>query len=145
MQLDKRRSQAGGLQCDCIHLRHLLAKLHFFFQNGQFGQQNSGLQCVQAAVYADADMVVAAVLAVARNLADNRGQLLIVGENRTAIAIAAQGFAWEKAGAGNGAQVARFCAFINGTKALRGIFDHRQLVLGCDGVDGIEISTLAIQ
>ena len=89
MRFDKRRSQTGGLQCRCIHLRYFLAQLHFFFQNRQLGQQNGGLQSIQAAVYADADMVVAAVLAVARGLADNRGQLLIVGENRASVAIAA--------------------------------------------------------
>ncbi len=81
---------------------HALALNQFVVQHGQFGQQDGRLQCVQAAVHAHPYMVVAPVLAMAGDLAHDFGQFVVVRENRTAIAVAAQWFAREEAGARDG-------------------------------------------
>ena len=103
---DKRCGDAGFIQFLRVNGGNPAAQADFFFQNRQFGQQDGGLQRVQTAVYADADMVLAAVLAVARDLADDGGQIVVVGKNRAAVAVAAQRFAGEEAGAGNSGQAA---------------------------------------
>ena len=76
MAFDKRCGDTGFIQFLRVNGGHPAAQADFFFQNRQFGQQDGGLQRVQTAVYADADMVVAAVLAVARDLADDGGQIV---------------------------------------------------------------------
>ncbi|MNE35462.1 hypothetical protein D3C80_1292230 [compost metagenome] len=103
------------------------------------------MQGIQTAVYADTNVVIATILAVACDLAYYLGQFFIVGEDRATIAIATQRFAGEKACAGNGGQVAGALAFIGCAEALCGILDYRNTVFGCYGIDGIKIRTLAIQ
>ncbi len=85
-----------------VGVGHALALNQFFVQHGQFGQQNGRLQSVQAAVYAHAHMVVAAVLAMTGNLPHHFGQFVVARENRPAVAIAAQRFAGEEAGTRDG-------------------------------------------
>jgi hypothetical protein len=85
-----------------IGVGHALALNQFVVQHGQFGQQDGRLQCVQAAVHAHAHMVVAAVLAMARNLAHDFGQFVVVRENCPTIAVTAQRFAGEEAGTRDG-------------------------------------------
>jgi hypothetical protein len=140
-----RGGNAGLVQQGVVALGHLLAQGHFFVQHGQFGQQDGGLQGVQPAVHAHADVVVAAVLAVAGNLAQHLGQFVVVRKNRAAVAVAAQGLAREEAGAGHGAQVAAFAALVSGAKTLGGVFNHRNAVLGGNGVDGVKVRALAVQ
>ena len=60
MAFDKRCGDAGFIQFLRVNGGNPAAQADFFFQNRQFGQQDGGLQRVQTAVYADADMVVAA-------------------------------------------------------------------------------------
>ena len=128
-----------------VALGHLLALLHFFVEDGELGQQYGGLQGIQAAVHAHADVVIAPVLPVPGNLAHDLGQFVVAGKDGAAVAVAAQGFAGEEAGAGNGGQVAAFAALVRGAKALRGVFDHGDAVPGRYGVDGVVIGALAIQ
>ena len=124
---------------------HPLTQRYFFFKNRQLGQQDGGLQGVQPAVDAHTNVVVAPVLTVPGDLAHDFGQFVVIGEEGAAIAIAAQGLAGEEAGAGNGAEAAAFTSFVAGAKTLRGVFNHRDSVLGGNGVDGIEVGALAVQ
>ena len=103
------------------------------------------MQGVKAAVDADAHMVVAAVLAVASYLAHYFSQFVVVRENRPAISIAAKGFAGEETGAGDCAEIAAFSGFVSGAKALCGVFNDGDAVLGRDGIDGIKVGALAVQ
>ncbi|MNR18725.1 hypothetical protein D3C85_1354710 [compost metagenome] len=80
-----------------------------------------------------------------RNLTEYFCQIFIIGKNGSTVAVTTQRLAGEKAGTGNSGQVAGALALVGGTKALCGIFDHRNAVLGGNCVDGIEISALAIQ
>jgi len=136
---------AGFLEQAVVVGGDLLAQLDLLGQDLELGQQDRGLQGVEAAVHAHADVVVAAVLAVAGDLADDLGELVVVGEDGAAVAIAAERLAGEEAGAGDGAEVARHAALVAGAEALRGVFDHRDAVLGSDGVDGVEVGALAVQ
>lgn len=140
-----RGDKAGLVQQGVVALGHLLAQGHFFVQHGELGQQDGGLQGVQPAVHAHADVVVAAVLAVAGDLAQHLGQFVVVGKDGAAVAIAAQGLAREEAGAGHGAQIAAFAALVGGAKTLGGVFNHRNAVLGGNGVDGVKVRALAVQ
>ena len=140
-----RGGNAGLVQQGVVALGHLLAQGQFFVQYGQLGQQDGGLQGIQAAVHAHTDVVVAAVLAVAGNLAQHLGQFVVVGKDGAAVAVTAQGFAGEEAGAGNRCQVAAFAAFVGRAKALCCIFDDRDAVLGGNGVDGVVVGTLAVE
>ena len=123
----------------------LLAELNLLGEDLELGQQDGGLQGVEAAIHAHADVVVAAVLAVAGDLADDLGELVVVGEYGAAVAIAAERLAGEEAGAGDGAEVARHAALVARAEALCSVFDDRDAVLGGDGVDGVEVGALAVQ
>lgn len=128
-----------------VRVGYALALVQFFVQHGQFGQQDGGLQGVQAAVHSHAHMVVTAVLTVAGDLAHDFGQLVVVGEDRPAVAVAAQGFAGEEAGACNRRQIAAFAAFVSCSKALGGVFNDGYAVLSRNGVDGVKVGALAVQ
>lgn len=136
---------AGRIEQAGIGVRHALAGGDLIVQHSQFRQQDGGLQGVQAAVHADADMVVTAVLSMTGDLAQHDRQGVVVGEDRAAVPVATQGLAGEKAGTGNRGQVAAFTAFVAAAQALGGVLDDRQAVLGGDGVDGIHVGALAVQ
>ncbi len=136
---------AGRGQQAVVARGHLLAQLDLLLEDVQLGQQDGRLQGVQAAVHADPHVVVAAILAVAGDLAQHPGQLVVAGEDRPAVAVAAQRLAGEEAGAGDGGQAARAASLVAGAEALRRVLDHRQAVTGGDGVDGVEVGALAVQ
>lgn len=136
---------AGFLEESVVIGGDLLAELDLLGQDLELGQQDGGLQGVEAAIHAHADVVVAAVLAVAGDLADDLGEPVVVGEDRPAVAVAAERLAGEEAGAGDGAEVARHTALVAGAEALCGVFDDRDAVPGGDGVDGVEVGALAVQ
>ncbi len=136
---------AGVLEQTVVVGGNLLAELNLLGQDFELGQQDGSLQSVEAAIHAHADVVVAAVLPVAGNLADDLGQCVVVGEERATVAVAAQRLAGEEAGAGDGAEVARHAALVARAEALCSVFDDRDAVLGGDGVDGVEVGALAVQ
>ena len=134
-----------GAQKLTVGLGNFLAGGKFFVQNGQFGQEDGGLQRVQAAVDPNAHMVVTTVLTMASNLAHHFGQFVVVGKDGATIAVAAQWFTRKKTGTANGAEVAAFSTFISSTKALGSILNHRQVaVFGRDDVDSVHVGGLAI-
>lgn len=90
-------------------------------------------------------MVVAAVLAVAGDLAHNLGQFVVVGEYGAAVSVAPEWFAGKEAGARNGAQVAAFAAFVGGAKALGRVFNDGDTVFGCYSVYGVKVGALAVK
>ena len=69
-----------------------LACGNLVIQDIQLRQQDRRLQGVETAVDPDADMIIALFLPVAGDLADDFGQRGVAGENRAAVAIAAQRF-----------------------------------------------------
>lgn len=73
-------------------------------------------------------MVVASVLTMPGDLADNLCQFFIVCKNGTTVAVAAERLAGKEAGTGYSRQVAGAFALIAGTEALCSIFDNRDTV-----------------
>ncbi len=142
---DRGGLDAGVIEQAGVGVRHTLAGGDLVAQHSQLRQQDGGLQGVQAAVHADADVMVAAVLAMAGDLAQDSSQGVVVGEDRAAVPVAAQGLAGEKAGTGNRGQVAALAAFVAAAQALRRVLDDRQTVPGGNGVDGIHVGALAVQ
>ena len=99
--LDVRRAANTRLaEQRVVILGNLLAQGNFFFKNRQFGQQDGGLDRVQPAVHAHADVVVAPVLAVAGDLSDDFGQFVVAGKDGAAVAVAAKRLAGKETGAG---------------------------------------------
>ncbi len=79
-------AKAFGIACG-----NLLARFHLVFEDGQLLDQDRGLDRVEARIQAHAHIVILAfALAVESDGAQHIGQLVIIGEHRTAIAIAAQ-------------------------------------------------------
>ena len=76
----------------------------------EFGEDDGALQGVHAAADADAGVDVALALAVDADFAAGLGQGVVAGEDGAAVAVAAQGFAGEEAGAAEGGQVAALAA-----------------------------------
>ncbi len=70
----------------------------------------------------------------------------IVGEDRTAVAVAAQWLARKETGAADTRQVSTAPAPVAGTKALRRVLDHRNVPMRRgNGVDFIHVGALAIE
>ena len=90
-------------------------------------------------------MHVALFLAVHPDLAHGPGQLVVAGEDRPAITVAAERLAREEASAADGGQVAAFPALVFGAEALGSIFDDCQAMPGGDGVDFVHVCRLAIE
>src|SRR5690606_25729590 len=102
-----------------------LSRHEFVVENLELGQDDRGLQCVQTAVYSQAHMVIATCLAMSRNLANGLGKQVVVGENRTAVSVAAQGLTRKEAGGCDGGQAAASASLVGCAETLRRIFDHR--------------------
>ena len=100
---------------------------HLRGQDLELGQQDGGLQGVEAAIHAHANVVVAAILPMTGDLPKGLSLFIVIGEDCTAIAIAAKRFAREETGASNGAQVAGALAFISCTEALCSVLDDRDV------------------
>ncbi len=112
----------------------------------ELGEDDGALQGVHAAADADAGVDVTFALAMDADLAAGLGQGVVAGEDRAAVAVAAQGFAGEEAGAAQGAEVATLTAPVGGAEALGGVFDHRKVaVAGGDGVDRVHVCRLAVE
>ena len=89
--------------------------------------------------------MIAAVLTMPGNLTNSSSQFIVVSEDRSTIPIATQRFAREEAGAGNGTQITRTLTLVRSTEALCSILNDRDTIFGGNGVDCIEVCTLAIQ
>ncbi len=73
------------------------------------------------------------------------GKLVIVGEDRAAIAIAAERLGREEAGRGGKPEGAELAALVAGAKALRGIIEHEQSLGLRDRADGVVVGALPEQ
>ena len=125
-------------QCDA--LRDLMVEAR------ELGEEHGALQGVHAAADSDAGVDVALALAVDADFAAGLGELVVAGENGTAVAVAAERFAGEEAGAAEGAEVAASVALVGGAEALGGIFDDGDVAMaGGDGVDGVHVGGLAVE
>src|SRR5690606_5163544 len=95
--------------------------------------------------HADAGVVVAGRLAMHADLAAGLGDGVVVGEDRAAVAIAAQRLAGKEAGAADGRQVAALAALVGGAKALGRVFNDGNTVAFGDGVDFVHVAALPVQ
>jgi hypothetical protein len=129
-----------------VVLTDFFALLHFPLKSFELGQDDGALQCVHAPAHTHAGVYIALALAMHANFAHGLGQVVVVGEDGTTVAIAAQGLAREETGATDGAEVAALAPLVGGAEALCSVFDHRQVaVFGGNGVDGVHVCGLAVQ
>ncbi len=118
---------------------------HFPVEPLELREHHGALQRVHAAPDADSRVHVAAALAMRTDLAAGLGQRVVVGEDGTAVAIAAERLAREKAGAAERAQVAALAGSEAGAEALRRILDDGQAVPLGDGIDRVHVRALAVK
>ena len=106
----------------------------------QFDLQDGGLQSVQPGIAPQTHVVVLfRAFAMNGQRTDQRGQLVVIRENRAAVAVAAQRLGREKAGDGRIAEAARHFAVQTAAKRLRAVFQKQQIVFLGNGFDAVKI------
>ena len=68
---------------------------------------------------------------------------IVIGEDGTAVAVAAQGLGREERGGGDGAEGAALAALIGRAEGLGGVLDENEAVLLADGGDGVVVAGVA--
>lgn len=121
----------------------LLACARPGFQMGNFGEQDGGLEGIEAEVSADDGVKVFGVGAVATNGAQTAGQAGFSGDDQAAVAGSAEVFAGEEAKAAGGAEAAGGFLVMGGVDALGGVFDYGDAGFLRDGDDLAHIGHLA--
>src|SRR5262249_8325365 len=102
------------------------APLELPLEAPELGQHHGALDRVHAPADADARVVVAAALAVHADLAHGARERRIVGEDRAAVAVAAERLRGKEAGAADRRERAAAPAFVDGAETLRRVLDHRE-------------------
>ena len=139
---DRRHVAEAGV----VALRHLLARRNLLFEDRQLLDQDRRLQRVEARIHADADIVVFVVaLAVEAQRADEIGRRVIVGDDRAAVAVAAERLGGKETRGGEIADRPGAPALVGRAIALRRIADQRQPARLAEGLDRIVIRGLAEQ
>ena len=72
--------------------------------------------------------------------ADDVRRSIVIGEDGTAVAVAAQGLGREKRGGGDISEGATLTALIRRAKGLGGVLDENEAVLLADGGDGVVVA-----
>ena len=140
---------AGGdfdevAQAAVVDLGDLFAAGEFFVEDVEFGEEDGGLHGVEAAVHAGAeDLVAGFAFAVGAEAAKEVGAVGVVGEERAAVAVCAEGLAGEEAGGGGHGLGTELLAVEGCAEALGEVVDGEQAVLGGDGVEGGPVGGLA--
>ncbi len=149
---DRGRPGADGGRSRDIGQRRLVAPGHpvpgldLLRQHGELFQQNRGLQGVQPAVHAEADVVVfAAPLAVGANRAELGRLVLVVEQDGAAVAVAAQRLGRVEARRGVVRQGTHAPPVQAGPEALRGVRHQRQAVAPGHGNQALVVGGLAEQ
>ena len=119
--------------------------LHFPFKAFHLGQHDRALDGVHPAANADTGVDVPLALTMNPDLPACLGNRVVASEDRTAVAVAAEGLAREEARAADVAQVAALAPLVFGAKALGSIFDHDQIVAVGDRVDLVHVGRLPVQ
>ncbi len=120
------------------------ARLYFLVEDFHLRKEHGGLEGIEPAVDANARMMVATILAVHADLAHHFRELIIVREERTAVAIRAERLGRKERGRSHIRQRARPASVVERTEALRAILDDRQRVPLRDFVDRVERRALPI-
>ena len=117
---------------------------HLAFEQVHLREEDRRLDRVEARVHADADVVVlAGALAVNLQGGKEAGDLVIVGVDGSAVAVAAERLRGEEARAGDVAERTASGALIRGSSTLSGVFNQQKTVVGADPRDLIETGGIA--
>ena len=129
-----------------IALGDLVARGDLVLEDLQLLDQDRRLHGVEPPGQAEADIVVfVRALAVDANAAQRLGKLGIVGEDRAAVAEAAERLGREEAGRGGKAEGAEPAALVARAKTLRGVIEHEQALGFGDRADGVMVGALPEQ
>jgi hypothetical protein len=106
----------------------LVARLDLVIENLQLLDQDRGLHGVQSRGQAEADVVVfLGALPVNANAAQALCEIGVVGENRAAVAVAAERLCGKEAGRRGKTERAELAALVGGAERLCGVVQHKQV------------------
>jgi hypothetical protein len=129
-----------------VTLRHAVACGDFVVEDFQFLDQDRRLHGVEPPGKAEADIVVfVRTLAVDANAAQRGGEFGVVGENRPAVAEAAERLGRKEAGRGGEAEGTEPATLVAGAEGLGGVVEHEQALGGRDRFDGVMVGALPEQ
>jgi hypothetical protein len=128
-----------------IGLRRGISLDHLVFEYLKFRQQYRSLKCVQSAIHTNADVVIATLLAMSRDLAQDHGKVIIVSEYRTAVTITAKRLGREEAGTSYFGQRTGSSAVLGRAKALSCVLDDRKSMPFRESVDLGHLSALSVK
>src|SRR5206468_2253295 len=128
-----------------ISLRRRLPGEDFLFEGVKLGQYDRALKRVHASGDTDPGVVISSGLTVDANLPHRLRKGIIVGEYRSAVAVAAERLAREKAGASDRRQLAALSSPVGRSEALRCILDDRYAELRRDRVDPVHIGRMSVE
>lgn len=103
---------------------------------GPLAEHDGGLDGVEAAVHAHEIVVVPADASVVADGAHFMGEVVVRGEECSAVAVAPERLRGVEAGAGDQCGIAAFHSMAGGAETLGGVFDNREVVFRGDGIDG---------
>ena len=99
--------------------------LHLPIESLELREQHRALDRVQPAVDSEPRVMVSPLLAVMADLAHRGRELIVIGKDRAALAVAAERLAREEARAADRRQSTALPSLVSGAEALRGVLDHR--------------------
>ena len=108
-----------------VAFRHFVTGGDFIVEDLQLFNQDRGLHRVEPPREPEPNVVVfVRALAVNPDAAQRVGELVVVGQDRPAIAEASERFGGKKAGRGSKSRRAEPTALVAGAKGLRGVIEH---------------------
>lgn len=103
-------------------------------------EEDGRLEAVEAGVHADAHVVVTVASLAVDMIGLHEGcPLVVVGEHRTAVAVATHGFGGEERGRGDVAEGAGPLLSDASSEALGGVFKDVEMITVGKGTDGLEV------
>ena len=119
-----------------------VAGLDLVGKSRPLAEHDRGLQGVEPAVHSHEVVVVAPDAAMRADRPHFFGHAVVIGEKRTALAVASKRLGRIKTRAGNVSDAAAFASMPSGSKTLRRIFDHSNPMTVGDGIDRIIVGHL---
>src|SRR5436305_7945517 len=108
-----------------VAFRHVVTGGDFILEDLQLFDQDRGLHGVEPAREPEPNVIVfVRALAMNPDAAQRIGELVVVGEDRPAIAEAPERLGGKKAGRGSKGRRAEPTALVAGAKGLRGVIEH---------------------
>lgn len=120
----------AALEAGAVGGGNLVSQVEFVVEDGEFFVDDRRLDGVEAPVEADADIVVFVIAPSVHANGDQQfQQLVVVGEDRAAVAVAAERLGRKEGGRADEAEASGLSAANRAAESLRGVFENPEPVL----------------